>query len=507
MVKLGALKSFFEPKRDRVGLYALLGLGFILLVGHFCVAAISIEFVYGRSALLTPTKLYITLASGLALVCLATIPFVQKLKSTPKLIGFVFIVGLTARALMFFSSPVLEDDWHRYLWDGAVVATGGDPYEFAPAEATPVTRLGDEIDWSDDPDLLRLQELTEEDFETYWRINYPYFKTIYPPIAQGGFALAHLIAPFELSGWRTVLLLVDVATFTLLIWTLGLYGRSPLWATLYWWSPVVTLEVFNAGHMDGLIVPFLIGTLALAKLGKIRSAVIALAGAAAVKLWPALLAPALVRKWMFRPRPLIGLAALFIAVTGLLLWPQLHHVFGYVPGEGFGIIDPDQGLVAYSEAWRRHAFLFAVFADGPFAGLEEPDRMARNLSAILIASGALYIAWKRGVEVHKLPETLLFVTVLLLLLSPTGYPWYQVWIAGFIPFAPRWGALGLMVLAPLYYTRFLYGDADPFYQWCVVPIAFGIPILLFAVEPLFRDKAEHGQSDHPKDLRHYSSLE
>ena len=482
MASLSAINTLFEPRRDRAALYSLLGLALFCLAGHIWVTVISAEFEYGRHVIVAPTRLYIALAAGLGLVCAALARIVPKLASTRRLLALVFIVGLAARAMMFVSTPVLEDDWHRYLWDGAAVANGIDPYRFAPAEATPVTRLGEELDWSDDPALARLQELTEDDFETYWRINYPYLKTIYPPIAQAAFAAGYIVAPFDLNGWRMVLLVVDIATFILLVYTLRQYGRSPLWSGLYWWNPVVTLEGFNAGHMDVLIVPFLVGTLALARLKKTRLAVLALAGAAAVKLWPALLAPALVRRWMFKPIALAGFASLFVAAALILLWPQLRYV----------LTDPDQGLVAYSETWRRHAFLFAILSEGPFADLQEPGRATRNAVALLTASGALLLAWRSPKDTAALPQTFLFTTVLLLFLSPTGYPWYQIWIAGFIPFAPRLGALALMTLAPIYYTRFLYGDTDPVYQWVWVPIAFGIPIMLFAVEPLLRRQKRHG---------------
>ena len=91
--------------------------------------------------------------------------------------------------------------------------------------------------------------------------------------------------------------------------------------------------------MDGLLVPFLVAALGLAKLDKLGFAVTALAGAAAVKLWPILLAPLLVRKYMFDPKRLIPLALLFCVIAFVLLWPQLRYVF----------TDPNQGLVAYSE--------------------------------------------------------------------------------------------------------------------------------------------------------------
>ncbi|TVS21020.1 MAG: hypothetical protein EA424_01035 [Planctomycetaceae bacterium] len=36
--------------------------------------------------------------------------------------GWVIVVGLGMRALMMPSTPMLETDFYRYLWDGAVLA-------------------------------------------------------------------------------------------------------------------------------------------------------------------------------------------------------------------------------------------------------------------------------------------------------------------------------------------------------------------------------------------------
>ena len=40
--------------------------------------------------------------------------------------------GLAARAILFASEPVLEDDYQRYLWDGAVTAQGLNPMRSRP---------------------------------------------------------------------------------------------------------------------------------------------------------------------------------------------------------------------------------------------------------------------------------------------------------------------------------------------------------------------------------------
>jgi len=479
--------SIIEKLQGRTGLYALFGLGLFVLLGFFAIVQVSSGFEYARWDIDPQTWTYIALAVLLGLLCSVLLWLIPRLRVSRKTLGIIFLVGLVARLMMFASNPVLEDDWHRYLWDGASVANGVDPYAYAPAEATPLNRLGEQLDWSDDPQLARLQELTEEDFTVYARINYPYFKTIYPPIAQAGFGLAHILAPFSLNGWRTVLLGVDLISFTLLFFGLKAYGRSVLWTGLYWWNPVIVLEMFNSGHMDGLIIPFLVGVLLLARQGRLRLALLALAGAAAVKFWPALLAPALVRRVMFKPVALIGYATLFCLAAGLLLWPQLQHVFGIIPGQGVGVIDADQGLVAYAEGWRRNAFLFTLLSDGALGWLDDDGAMARRLVMLSVALGALLIAWRRSAATEALPATCLAIIALLIFLSPTGYPWYQIWLAGLIPFAPRLGYLALMTTAPLYYTRFLLGDSDPIYQYLIVPVAFGVPLLLLGL-PFLRER-------------------
>jgi len=484
---------------DRTGLMLLSGLGVLVLALCGGVVFVSQEFTYGRWDIEPYLWQYIGLAMLLGLILLGLFALCGRIKARPAALGVIFAVGIVARLMMFGTNPVLEDDWHRYLWDGASVANGVDPYKYAPAEATPVNRFGQVLDWSEDEKLARLQELTEEDFEVYERVNYPYYKTIYPPIAQGAFGLAHFIAPYSLDGWRAVLLGVDIISFGLLIWALVLYGRSYLWAGLYWWNPVVLLEVFNAGHMDGLIVPFLIGALGLARCDRHGFAVIALAGAAAVKLWPVLLAPMLVRKYMFDLRRLIPLAVLFCVTAFVLLWPQLRYVF----------TDPDQGLVAYSEAWRRHAFLYSVLVEGPFSGFGDPVTAARRFVLLCVGGGALWLAWRnpawqqdwqqdlkgtQGEEGTHMAAGLLAVTALLLFLSPTGYPWYQVWLAGLIPFAPRLGFIVFTIMAPIYYVRFILGDAGMVYQWGWVPVAFGLPLLLLLVPPRFYKQVTHVRS-------------
>lgn len=44
-------------------------------------------------------------------------------------------LGLAMRLVWFATAPPLEDDFYRYLWDGAAVASGRSPYALSPAQA------------------------------------------------------------------------------------------------------------------------------------------------------------------------------------------------------------------------------------------------------------------------------------------------------------------------------------------------------------------------------------
>jgi hypothetical protein len=130
--------------------------------------------------------------------------------SSFQLLVWILVVGALIRALMLFSTPILEDDFYRYLWDGAVVARGFNPYKYAPQSILNGFDSSGPV-----PEVLR--QLARDSGEIIRRINHPYLSTIYPPVAQAAFTLAHWLSPWSLTVWRLVLLGFDLATLGLLI--------------------------------------------------------------------------------------------------------------------------------------------------------------------------------------------------------------------------------------------------------------------------------------------------
>ena len=416
---------------------------------------------------------FIAAMIGAGLAYLGLFRAVPGLADDRRTLAAAFLVGLALRVAFFGSTPIYEDDWNRYLWDGAVVAAGIDPYAHAPADASPVDAFGARAPATDDPSLQTLRGLSEANSDLHARINYPFVSTIYPPLAQAAFAAAHKIGPFDLDAWRLILLTADLAALALLLSALKAEGRNRLWALLYWWNPLLILTAYNSGHMDLLLAPFLIAALLWVRGGRPGLAALALAGAAAIKLWPLILAPVLFRRWRARPVILVQIAALLVGTSALLLAPMAIA------------FDPDRsGLSAFAQTWRVNTFLFPLIAAAADGFALDGDLWARRIVALLVIAASLGLGLRGSTDHARTAGMALAVTACLFFLAPTGYPWYAVWLCVFLPFAPSLGVAALAATLPLYYARFYmssYG-ADAVFDAVLTPIQFGVPLALVAWE-------------------------
>ena len=441
----------------------------------FYVRVISSGFVLGTNTFSHPYKSFAAclIVSGLAWVCL--IPLFKRIKDisiTKQLWALVFL-GIVLRAMFVGSTPIYEDDWNRYLWDGAVTLEGYNPYEYAP-EVTFVVG-------PDAPqDVKDLQALSGANGGITGRINNPHLTTIYPPVAMGVFTLASVIKPFNLDTLRLIYLLIELGGLWLLFKALMAYGREPFWALLYWLNPMLIYSVYNAGHMDILLVPLLIGALYLVKRRPLWAS-LTLGLAAAVKIWPLILGPVLLRGHRSSLPIYVG-GGIIMGVTALLLLlPMLLSL-----GES-------SGLQAYAGGWQRSSFLFGYLESGlGFIG-ENTGQLARLFIAGLLTALALWFAFKRSDTDNVLPAYLMIIPLCLFLLSPTGYPWYILWFLPFLPFLPLYGAALLTVTVTLYYVRFAMGERDYYdvYTSVLIPLQFGLPIVILLWEMYFLRKRCH----------------
>ena len=222
-------------------------------------------------------------------------------------VAIMLVVAAAMRA-PFWSIPREPlSDCTRYLWDGAVTASGVSPYRYAPAD---VAQGG--------PADSLLIEVTPKARELLDEINYPHLRTIYPPVAQALFAVAYWIAPLELTGWRVVLLAFDGLAGMLVLMLLRRTGLPLAWWIVYLWNPLLIYETYGACHLDIIAAAMVILFVwALVRRRAILGAV-ALALGVGVKLWPVLLIFFLHHAAGKNRRKLVLSLGIFVALVGLM---------------------------------------------------------------------------------------------------------------------------------------------------------------------------------------------
>ena len=387
----------------------------------------------------------------------------------------VLAVAVLLRLLALPLTPSLSDDVYRYVWDGRVAASGANPYLLTP----------------DDESLAGLRD------DSWRKTAHRDVATVYPPLALGTFAAAAML-PRPLLGYKLALAAVDLAGCALLL--LLARRRGNAWIALaYVWNPLLVVEGAGMGHVDVLGASLVIGCVWLLSGGGRRGrrgtqwVVAGVVGALAVlaKLVPLAVLPLWWRRAGGRQRRRFAVGAVSLllpATVAVLVWT------GRVP----------PGLVEYALRWEYNGPLYeplwrvigALRLDLAASGIVHVVRVifggdieATPWSTLysyaypqflarvgLLAAGA--VLWLRLWRRRPGPVRAAFgAFALVLLMSPTFYPWYLIWV---LPWAALTGARAVLVLSatlPLAYLPAVTGL--PYFPW--VYSAIWLPPLILLV--------------------------
>jgi len=106
------LKSWYSVGLVGVGLIGLLAI----------ISMISRSSEYGSQYSQPSIAVPLLLMAATALAFLA-LKFALKIQNSPKPLLFLIVsVGISLRAIGLFTTPILEIDYYRYIWDGKVTA-------------------------------------------------------------------------------------------------------------------------------------------------------------------------------------------------------------------------------------------------------------------------------------------------------------------------------------------------------------------------------------------------
>lgn len=428
----------------------VLGAGIFLVASMAFASLLSASFEYGGPRIERPHLLLVGVLTFCGAAYLAAVYALQRIPSSrPGLMVVVIGVGVLLRGTMIFSEPIQEDDFYRYLWDGAVTANGLNPYGFAPADV-----FSDAAE-PETPEALKT--LARDSDLVFARINHAELATVYPPIAQGAFALAHWLKPWSLGAWRAVLIGFDIATLLLLVVLLRALDKPLHLIAIYWWNPILIKEAVNSAHMDLVVLPFVLLALLFALKDKPMRSAFALALAVGAKIWPVLLVPLLYRAARASARRWAATGAVFALLTALIATLALPAL----------VLGDRSGIVAYGERWEMNDALFMGFAKGSelvSRVLNLRDGLSEVMARVAVF-GAL-IAWiilwtvKPIRTRQEACDRLVLVVGAIFMLSPTQFPWYYLWILPFLTLSPRPSMLILTLMLPIYYLKFHFAARD-----------------------------------------------
>jgi alpha-1,6-mannosyltransferase len=227
-----------------------------------------------------------------------------------------FALAAIMQGLLIVTPPTLSDDMYRYVWDGRVQAQGISPYRYPP----------------DAPELKDLRD------QGVWQsVNRKSAVTVYPPAAELAYAALWRIWPDNVHWFQAAMAVGGLAAGVLLVGLLRAATLSPARVLIYLWSPLLAFETAHSAHVDGLVLPLLVGTW-WARLRERDGLVGILLGlATAIKIYPVILLPALWRpghprgRWRLPLTFLLTLTACYlpyVVTSGTQVLGYLPHYFG-----------------------------------------------------------------------------------------------------------------------------------------------------------------------------------
>ena len=323
----------------------------------------------------------------LALASVAYLLAIRELFSTPEFPRRVIIFGLALSALWQIQflrmPPGLDDDIHRYVWDGRVQRFGYDPYVVVPS----------------DPALAGLHTSETR------TLNNPEVPSPYPAGAQLFFRVVTAIHE-SIFALKVAFVLCDLAIVLVLLDVLRCTRQGEHWVLTYAWNPLLATDVAGSGHID--IVGVLLLLVSVATLVRRWRAVAAISFglAVAVKFLPIVLLPLYWKRVRMRD------AALAAMVLGLLYVPFFNH--GRIPIGSLG---------TYVQRFR--------FNDPVFAMLERMTA-PQVVAGLAVLVGFLTAIWMRRKSAEGSADTFAWPMAASLSCAPVVYPWYLLWLLPFI---------------------------------------------------------------------------
>ncbi len=131
---MGGFHSAPERRgKDRTNVPGLCGAALIALFG--LIALMSGQLSGDADPAMVPSPLFAACYAAAGAAFLISVAYSVNDRFRPLRLQWLMAVAVVIRLWMIGAPPILENDFYRYLWDGAVTANHINPYAYSPFQA------------------------------------------------------------------------------------------------------------------------------------------------------------------------------------------------------------------------------------------------------------------------------------------------------------------------------------------------------------------------------------
>jgi alpha-1,6-mannosyltransferase len=327
----------------------------------------------------------------IGLFSLLFISYIGLLKLKTTHLGWI-LIGLCFRFVLIGYTPLLSQDYFRFIWDGNLLLQGINPYIYLPDE------------------LIEIFSQWEYLYSGMGSMSAGHY-TNYPMINQLLFALGVLSTKPVLT-YQLVLMLADLITFRILTKL-----SSQTWGLTYWLSPLVILEGVGNLHFEPVMVAFLVLGLYHFKQGNYFRSSVALAASVLLKLIPLMFAPLLLK--VVKQKQLKIMVFGFLITLALFTTPFLDPLLFTTYSESVGL---------WFSNFEFNAGIYRILKElGVLLGVQDWQmiRFYGKAHSFAILALALKFTWESDCFSKVIDKSYLLLLIYLLT-APTIHPWYLI---------------------------------------------------------------------------------
>ena len=317
----------------------------------------------------------------------------------------LYKIGIFFRAVLIFATPVLSQDFYRFIWDGHISLLGFNPYLFRPDEIIQnVTTL---------PNAAFLHQKMGS-------LSAGHFSN-YPPLNQFFFLIAAFI------GGKSILLSTIALRITIILADIGIYhyGRKILTylkintKNIFWYflNPLVITELTGNLHFEGVMLFFFIAGIYFLIKNQILLAGLLIGLSISTKLLPLLLLP-LFFQYLGLRRSII-----FYTIIGVI------NVLLFIPFVSEALLDNYAKTIAlWFTNFEFNASMYYLIRELGFQtlGYNIIQIFGRLTPWITIFMVLYFSLVKKNHTIASLLRYSLLVLTMYFFISTTIHPWYII---------------------------------------------------------------------------------